>query len=51
MTRPLRDRVRVYSHFSYSHWGMFRLPIIILPWWHAEIVADDEDIEELEENK
>jgi len=39
--------VRVYGHFGYSHWGMFRLAVIILPWWHAEMVADEEDIEEI----
>lgn len=44
--RPLRETVLVNGYFSYSHWGMFRLPVIWLPWWHAQVVADDDEIDD-----
>jgi hypothetical protein len=39
---------RVYDWFSYSHWGMFRLPLFRAPGWFVSGACwdtDDEDIE------
>jgi hypothetical protein len=47
----LRECVVVHGHFSYSSWGMFRLPVVVLPWWHAVAVADEEDIEEFDRRR
>lgn len=42
-------RSRVFDWFSFSHWGMFRLPLFTAPDWFADGAADDDDlIERLE---
>lgn len=40
---------RVFAWFSYSHWGMVRLPLMIVPEWFAIGMhdVDDEDFEEV----
>ena len=45
----ISQRVRVFSWFSWSHWGMFREPLMtcseIMTWSMHDV--DDEDIEYL----
>jgi len=47
---PISNRVRVFEWFSYSHWGLFRLPLLTCPeimtWGMHDV--DDEDIEDIE---
>jgi hypothetical protein len=47
------DRVRVYEWFSWSHWGMFREPLLTCPAWFAMGMTDldDDDAEFLEWNE
>lgn len=40
----MNERVIISDWFSYSHWGMFRLPILIAPDWFAYGVEDDDDL-------
>lgn len=47
----MMERVRVYSWFSWSCWGMFREPLLTCPAWFAMGMTDldDEDVEWLED--
>jgi len=47
----MMERVRVYSWFSWSCWGMFREPLFTCPAWFAMGMTDldDEDVEFLED--
>jgi hypothetical protein len=48
MNRPLRETVLIHAYFSYSSWGMFRIPLIYLPWWYpiaSDAEAGDDDHE------
>ncbi|MDE2107452.1 MAG: hypothetical protein KGL39_60205 [Patescibacteria group bacterium] len=38
------DRSRVFDWFSFSHWGLFRIPLFIAPDWFADGVQDDDDL-------
>jgi hypothetical protein len=38
--------VKLYDWFSFSHWGVFRLPLLIVPDWFADgLDIDDECVE------
>lgn len=39
----MTERVMISDWFSYSHWGMFRLPILLAPDWFASGVVDEMD--------
>lgn len=42
----MTERWRVFDWFSYSCWGMFRLPLLSAPdWFVTGLDIDDEDIE------
>lgn len=43
------QRYMLYEWFSYSHWGMFRLPIIVLPDWMVAFEYDDDLVEPYDE--
>lgn len=46
-----REKWRVYEWFSFSHWGLFRLPLLTAPDWYVRGMhdIDDEDIEVVDE--
>lgn len=43
-----RETYRVYEWFSYSHWGMFRLPLFRAPGWFVSGTCQDMDDEDIE---
>lgn len=45
MTTPMR----IFAWFSYSHWGMVRLPILTAPDWYAFAVERDDDLLEYDD--
>lgn len=44
--RAAVDMSRVFGWLSYSHWGMFRLPLFTCPDWFADGAVDDDDLVE-----
>lgn len=44
----MTERLRVFDVFSYSHWGMFRLPLFTAPDWFVWGVVDIEDDDMIE---
>jgi hypothetical protein len=43
----MNNRVKVHGWVSYSHWGLFRFEMMIVPEWFAMGMrgVDDEDME------
>lgn len=42
------ERSRIYEWFSFSHWGLFLLPLATGPDWYVDALdLDDERIERL----
>ena len=39
----IHERVRIYEWFSWSHWGMFREPLLTCPAWFAMGMTDVDD--------
>jgi hypothetical protein len=39
----IHDRVRIFEWFSWSHWGMFREPLLTCPAWFAMGMTDVDD--------
>lgn len=44
----MSERWRVFDWFSYSHWGMFRLPLFNAPDWFVLGSCQDVDDEDIE---
>ena len=44
----LTDRSRVFEYFSFSHWGIFLVPLFTAPdWFIMGLDLDDEQVVEI----